>query len=334
MNENGELRDYYLDIPDSAGDIVGGVLWNTESGTHVIYVATEGGRIYKRIDDGSSFVVPASPWDTPFSDASVTQITTAVMTDGTNLYFGGVDNTGTPRIYAVEISTKNIVTNVEAASTLRAVPSWARVDGQTYLYMASDAAGGVAHVYRVDIPDAAAVMDNTTNKQNDIVAPTTLVSGRLHVGDVAGKMHGVDADSTDFVDLTGWPYVSESGAAIRGGAYVHAATTRVYYGDASGYFYVLTPDGSLVSSDYPIQPDGTTPISSAPLVGDGVICFGNEDGKVFFVDESTAQLIRIYDFGNGVRIGDIARDFSTGRYLIGTSTGRLYCIEPESDPTP
>jgi outer membrane protein assembly factor BamB len=356
LDENGDLKGYYFDVDSADGDIVNFPLWDTELDTldedgdsltddyiHVLYIATSSGKIIKVIDTGSSFLTPASgtPWETSFSSTDVSEITSPLISDGTNIYFGGMDESSNPKIFGLEIDTKTLIMEVSAASVVRAAPSWVK-DGQTYLYTGSDESAGQAHIYRVDVPDALAVKDNTS-ALHDVVAATTVMNERLHVGDLGGRMHGIDALSTDFVNLSGFPYrdtinhtVAELDAGTKGiyaAVYMSFYTNKIYYGDADGHFYVLNPDGTP-QSGYPIQPAGTAKIGSAAIFKNGVIYFGNDDGKFIIVDESTASTIKTYDFGSGVKIGDVAYFYDNALFMIGTSTGKVFYIPREDDPTP
>src|SRR6185503_17250717 len=88
LNTNGDIRTYSLTLPSV--DIIGPPFWTTEGGTHVLYFGTSDGKVYKRIDTGAALVVPPSPWNTEYSDSSaLLAVTTPVISDGTNVYFGG-----------------------------------------------------------------------------------------------------------------------------------------------------------------------------------------------------------------------------------------------------
>src|SRR6185295_18935109 len=96
-----------------AARIAGSIYWDTEGATHVLYFGTTTGVVYKLIDNGSTLAPPAlpDPWFTPYIDPSLQYVSTSIMSDQTNLYFGGNDNinpaSGNWKFYRINIAVKN-----------------------------------------------------------------------------------------------------------------------------------------------------------------------------------------------------------------------------------
>jgi hypothetical protein len=198
-------------------------------------------------------------------------------------------------------------------------------------------------LYRVNVIDK--VIDTQNNSPLDSVrAPTVYWEWAgtkvLFAGDYAGWMQGVDPFSATFTNTAGFPAVptqlSPSGApySITTMACVMGLTPGAYrllYADMGGYLYDRNSDGALYnpgSGAYPIRLGGGFPIESAPLSNNtGLIYVGNNDGKVFVVNESTKMVSRTYSFGSGIKIGDISYDFENSRYLVPASNGKVYYLD-------
>ena len=80
--------------------------------------------------------------------------------------------------------------------------------------------------------------------------------------------------------------------------------------------------------------EGGAPCSAFPQYWEGVIYISNENGKIFIVDESTRSVFRTYNFGAGIKLGDIGWDNNAFRYTVGGNNGRIYYFPEEVDPTP
>ncbi|MFH1024484.1 MAG: hypothetical protein V1809_13975 [Planctomycetota bacterium] len=361
---------YFYDITQADGDVLGPVWWDqedeavygdvngngvsTDGKVNVIYIPTSAGKIFKLVDSGGSLAVPgaASAWNTPFEDAAVVSVTSPILSDMTNLYFGGMTIGTNPRVFSVQISNKTLVKNIAGPpSAIRTLPEKRVYTGTTHLFVGSDASAGQAHIYRVNITAGTIPADNIS-PLHDVKGYMTVVGltpQRLHVGDAGGRMHGVTAD--DFAaplleNIANWPYrdiVNHSVADLDAGLYpinswpfVDSTTLRVYYGDGDGHFYVLNSDGTLYG-DYPVQPASAG--YSHPDYYGGVIVVGTADGQVLFLDETVpagtdGAVIRRYHFGAGKTVTDINYDRGSDTYVVGTSTGDLYYIPWEADPTP
>ncbi|MBI4712930.1 MAG: hypothetical protein HY762_06500 [Planctomycetes bacterium] len=96
LDVNGTITYTYDVAQTPYGDIVGAPWWYTEGSTHTVYFGTTTGYLFRLIDTGSALNLSAS-W--PFSVCD--EITSAVISDGTNLYFGGVE-AGVNKIFGYE----------------------------------------------------------------------------------------------------------------------------------------------------------------------------------------------------------------------------------------
>ena len=118
-NDDGTAA-YSLSLPQSSGDIVGTPFWDTvnETAAHVdangngnqtdtdvrvVYFGTTLGHIIKLVDTGAAFTRPASgPWLSDFTATGVATISSPLVEDGTNLYFGGTDASAAPNVFGVQ----------------------------------------------------------------------------------------------------------------------------------------------------------------------------------------------------------------------------------------
>lgn len=161
----------------------------------------------------------------------------------------------------------------------------------------------------------------------------------IYAGDCYGYMQGVSPFSANFDNLTGFPVTHPLGQASAGTitsmtmVMYLSPDTRILYGDTAGWFYVRNMDGTIYNpgASYPLQPDSVTPatpIESSPMPDfAGSIYIGNNNGKVFLINEATRSVTKTYSFGAGIKIGDIGYDADNGRFIVPTSSGRVYYIQ-------
>jgi hypothetical protein len=323
LNSQGDIAYQLPSLGAGSGFIVGPLWWDTEGATHVIYFGTSTGRVYKFIDNGSSLQQPASGvWATHFSDASLTAVNSWIISDQTNLYFGGA-NGATNGIYAVQISTKTKPVAWPISTTTRAVttaPSWFPTSLGSSLFQASNAVGSVSNIYRVKTGAASidATFTSTTPATlpvfvpalgppvttvdyctTSFVAPTNVAFNNiLYVGESNGWMHALPALGTALQFLApapGFPF-RDKVSAITGGATYDFIRGRIFFGNAAGDVYVLgTYNGSWrigpavpVTNPNPnyfrLATPGGNPITSAPLYEDGVLYVSSNSGRVFVID--------------------------------------------------
>ena len=120
---------------------------------------------------------------------------------------------------------------------------------------------------------------------------------------------------------------------------VYVLDPTLYYGDMGGYFHVVDmTDGTAYdpgNGPYPIVLGAGAGIESSPMPDyAGLIYIGNNDGKVFIIDESAKQVIKTYDLGSGIHIGDIGYNGDNDCYIVPTNEGKIYYLPAETDPTP
>jgi outer membrane protein assembly factor BamB len=361
-DQNGDFTDgntdavtgYSFTLPGA--DIVGPLWWDTEGATHVVYFGTRDGRVYKLIDDTAAKQLKAlpigSPWTTgaglpsPFVNAALTAVTSPLISDGTNLYFGGQGPAGFG-VYKVVIATKDFAPFHGPISTagveVSTSPSWWDTLTGRFLYLASGSPNG--RIYRINTGNWS--IDALFPAASGCVALTNVIPAfpdllYLYVGELNGRMHAVNAASTPADFLTqrpGFPFQDGSSAAIRGGAVVDFFTGRVFYGDASGNLYTVgaTPPPFALGTGYFRLATGGGPIESMPLFSLGILYASNRSGKLYCIDVDNGAggqtLLRTFSLGT-LALGDVARDgWTTGLIFVGTAGGRMYAISPMVDPT-
>lgn len=362
LDANGDLAYSLPPLGAGAGNIVGPLFWDTEGTTHVLYFGTTTGRVYKFIDTGAALVLPAGDWSTPFVSGSLTTVTSWIVSDLSNLYFGGA-NGATNGIYTISIATKSLPPSWPISTTTRAVttaPSWSPTTLGPSLFLGSNAVGSVSNIYRVKtavptidatfttsspvtIPPVTPTPGLPTDNYctTSIVAPTNLAfNGVLYVGESNGWMHGLPGlglPGEFVVPASGFPF-RDSTSAITGGATWEIFRGRLFFGNAAGNLYILGTyvSGWTLGSNYHRVATGASPITSFPLYDEGLVYVGNGIGRLFVVDADTGAgapaLLRTYNLGTTL-LSDTSRDYTTNRLYTGTAGGRLYSIAQMIDPT-
>ena len=350
-DSNGNAKST-TDIPSAAGTIVGTPYWDTEgTSTHVLYVATSLGRIYKYVDTSGTLALASSPWSTFFADATnVKAITSPLISDETNLYFGGTNASSANTIFGVSISGAAVVKHVAAAAAITAAPSWLKSSGITYLYVGSAAAASQAYMYRVNVSPGATIDATCLDATASILGATRLLYAPtytyvLYAGDGNAKLHAISAvnfTSGAFKNITGFPYQDTANhspvtlGAITGAPVVDPTIGRIMFGDADGHLYELTTAGALVTG-YP-KKLGSNAITTSPayVTNSGVIVVGDSAGNVYYVDQKNASSVPnvFYTMALNGSVSSIAYDSGSGQYMVGTSTGQLELLPAKADPTP
>jgi hypothetical protein len=194
-------------------------------------------------------------------------------------------------------------------------------------------------LYRVNVTSGLIDKENKT-AYDHIRAPTVYWNWGsdigLYAGDYYGRLQGVSPFSANLDNLAGFPastaIISRTITAMVTVMYINP-NTRIAYGDLGGYFYVRNMNGTLYNpgTSYPFQPDSVNPntaIESSPMPNfAGLIYVGNNDGKVFVINEASTSVSKTYSFGTGIKIGDIGYDADNGRFLVPTSTGKVYYLQ-------
>jgi hypothetical protein len=327
----------------------------TDTDVRVVYIATSGGYILKLVDNGSSLAFPASgPWSSavkpsnPAMTATVATISSPLIEDGTNLYFGGTDQSAATRIFGVQISggtnQATIQRNVSAASAITATPSWATSSGSTHVFLGTTATAGQAYIYRVNM--SSGVVDATfssgvTATVNDSVRFES--NNHAYAVTDGGTMHVLDAlnfGTGAFKDVTHFPYQTTAASAIKFAPYVDYKTSYAYFGDDAGKLYIVTDVGALLNAGYPFSL-GAIKVTSSPvyLPGGGVVAVGANDGYLYFVDRnsgsSVPNIFKRYFVTSAGSISSVSYDYNTSEYMVASSDGRLMFVNGTDvhDPT-
>jgi hypothetical protein len=349
---NGDPVSYY-DIPTANGNVVGTPLWTTESSVHVVYLATSTGRIYRLIDTNGTLAASSGTWATYFSSGTVVSITSPMIDDGTNLYFGGTTTGAANRVFGVSKSAKTLVKNVTTAANISAAPSWKinTATSTTYLFVGSAFVTNQAYLYRINMVPTGAVdatCCGTSVTSTSIGSSTRLANSILYAGDGSAKLHALDAMNLGvggFVNKSGWPYQDSNATrhspvtvgAIQGAPWVDTAAGRLFYGDNDGHLYQLTTAGALVTN-YPIRLTTTNQLRSSPiyLSGSGVVVIGDSGGNVYYVDVKNASSAPalMYTTTLSGAVSSISYNANTAQYMVGTASGVLEMLPVKVDPTP
>jgi hypothetical protein len=349
---NGDPVSYY-DVPTANGNVVGTPLWTTESSVHVVYLGTSTGRIYRLVDTNGTLAASTGTWATHFSSGTVVSITSPLIDDGTNLYFGGTTAGAANRVFGVSKSAKTLVKNVTTAANISAAPSWKinTATSTTYLFVGSAFVTNQAYLYRINMVPTGAV-DATccgaSVTSTSIGSATRLASSVLYAGDGSAKLHAIDAMNLavgGFVNKSGWPYQDSNATrhspvtvgAIQGAPWVDTSAGRLFYGDNDGHLYQLTTAGALVAN-YPIRLTTTNQLRSSPiyLSGSGVVVIGDSGGNVYYVDVKNASSAPalMYTTTLSGAVSSIAYNANTAQYMVGTASGVLEMLPVKADPTP
>lgn len=365
-------------IPDDAvsidesiyGAIVGPVWWNNGGGSYWAYVGTVGGYLFRLSDvPGVDLSIAWSVNMATFTPPCI-EVTSPVTSDGTRVYFGGREVGATYRLYAVQetagapsdwaLQTPGPAEWIcpTVFTRLRTAPG-VGLNANTHLFAATDAFGGGAYVYKITV-NTGVIAATSTNKVNDM-RPAVYIGGqsidtqRVLIGDLGGRMHMIDADSSGFTDYASWPFTTVGSSPIAVSALFDAVEERTYFGAGDGRIYVVEEDDGADGDSTPDNYDppaagggGPYPrlfeasaVTGAPLFEGGMIYVGNADGKVFIVDRShdtdaTGPQFRL-SMGAGVTVGDIAYlPMASPRIACTGSNGKTILVNPTSypDPTP
>jgi hypothetical protein len=336
----------------SGEELIGTPRWDMAGGVKYVYVATTSGKVYRLVDNGSTLTAAtASPWDGVNNPYNCTcTITTPLVQDSSNVYFGG-NASGTHKIWTV---SKTSTTRVPAGSPLatstttsNAAPALWVSGGTTYAYL-----GLAGRVSKINVSTQANVADNTNPAStNPVTGRITVVHNALYAGDDNGYLWKLDPD-TNFGASSGlykhWGYKDTTNHAACGGVcqvkshYYDPTATNVYFGDGDGHLYVINSSGSA-KTGYPYRPGTSSDVyQTAPFHRTGVLLAGTTTGTLYIVDQSTngttPGIIRKYEFGASTKISGIAYSANVSAYMVSTANdtnkdGKLYYIDVVSDPT-
>jgi hypothetical protein len=347
LNSNGDLKTYSFMLTTGA-HIVGPVLWDSTGGLHVVYFGTTDGRVYQLIDDGASLKQPTSgAWSTAFndglshSDATLAEVTSAIITDGTNLYFAGRNTSTGNGVYRIVIASKSmpVVPVSTAGGRVTTAPSWGDTWSGRMLFFGDP--GG--NLFRVSATTWGSVNASYNMSGKSFEAYINAGVAYVYEGDTGGNLHQLNGFQTPATYTTrnaGFPFATPSGSPIRGGAVVDFEKDRIFFGNDAGELYTVGPYTGLPwapGSNYWIFNTGAA-IRSMPLYQTyGIVYVGNAAGQLFIIDVNNGgggqSLVRTYTFTSGVALGDISRDPRTKLIYVATAGGKLYAIAPVSDPS-
>jgi len=321
----------------------------TNTDVHVVYVGTSSGYIIKLVDNGSTLALPAAgPWSSPVkaqnigATTTVATITSPLIEDGTNLYFGGTDQVPSKRIFGVQISggtnEAKLMKWVAAASAVTAAPSWTVSGGSTFAFLGSTAVTGQAYIYRVNMssgspPDAS--FSGVTATVNDSVR---FVNTRAYAVTDGGTLHVIDALNFGvgaFKNITNFPYQTTAASPIKLAPFVDYKTGYAYFGDDTGKLYVVTNLGALLNIHYPFSlPAAKVTSSPVYLAGGGVIAVGGSDGYLYFVNRidgsGNAVIFKRYFVSGTTPVSTVSFDYNlgtVGAYMVSTGDGKLMFID-------
>jgi hypothetical protein len=324
----------------SGETIVGTPRYVTSGTTHYVFVATNGtttdsGRIYRLKDSGSTLALDLSGnWSSRNPFSCTCTIKTQPGTDATNLYWGGTTG-GAQRVWrlaqALATATPFGLSNVAITPTVTSVtPAQMTLGTTVYMFL-----GMASHVLKVDVTNMTTVTDNTAVGTATVYGRIGTTTGKLFVGDDAGKMRALDP--TTFSNTPLWLYNGTD--SIKSSSYYDSTNAVLMFGTETGKVVALNSTGAVISASYPMTPDSSTgAIRSALLYSNGIMAAGTTTGKLYFIDRSAATLVRKYDFGASESVSGIGYDANVNRYMVTTSDtatedGRIYYIDRITDPT-
>lgn len=349
LDVNGDVKPGYSFSPGvAAGTITGYPFWDTEGGTHVLYFGTTTGLVYKLIDTGAALVPAPAPWNTPFSTGTLKYVSTAIVSDQTNLYFGGNDNLnpagGTWGLYRVAIATKTMPLVRIPTSSVTSNSAWADTPVGRMLYQGTGNA-----IYRVKTSNW---LVDTQVPSGNVDGPTSMPVDTLFAAEFGGAIHAIPALGTaaQFVDRPGFPFTANGNPVSGGVTWENTWATRLpgltggrlFFGTSTGeifLIYLYPPTWIQGTNYYRIPaPAGSNGVKTLPLVQNGLLYVSTLNGhlNVFDADTGTGPaLITSYSLFGQTVTGDISRDsIGSGRIYVGTSSGRVYALTPPPDPTP
>ena len=341
-------KKYSWQVP--SGSLLGTPRWNTEGGSHYVYVVTTTGSVYKLLDNGTSLAT-VSGW--PYRDTTSGNNATAtspLVNDANNLYWSGNNSAGSPKLFILNLTGTFNPSFFSTASTVSAAPALSTISNTNFIFFA------IANdVYQEKI-DLSNGWINTTSTTTTVNNRVTVYNSKIYFPDNNGKVWGLSATSSAAPTNT-WSYQDTTSTGHTGAAcatnnphvcpavnniYLDIAASRICFGDADGHIYLLTTSGSLYTG-FPMRVSATDVITAACLSRNGVLTVGATDGtnyKVYEIDEqnvsNTGILTRTYPNLPGP-VSTISYNQSAsggnGAYAVGTTNGKLLYLPASSDPT-
>jgi hypothetical protein len=341
--------------PTVTETMIGTPQWTTVSGTHYVYVAANGvggnaGVVYRLKDSGSALTTDAT-----YSCGCT--ITSPLSLDSTNVYWQGNTGTGATAQFlygVVQTSLAKISTSWPVqtpANVSTSGPALFKIGTTSYLFL-----GITDYLLELDLSGTTFNQNSSPGTITGRVSAGKSLSGtgttRVFAGDSSGYMWGIDpSTTTTFTGTPSWSYPSSAPSYSVTDNYYDASSDAVHYGTSTGSIIVLNgKDGtayktSASDSSYPYTPaDSPGSITTAPLYYNGVLAFGTNSGKLYFLDRANGSaspngvsIIKEYNFGPTESVSTVAYDPTSARYMVSTSSsaqdGRLYYVDAVTDPT-
>ncbi|MDB4982638.1 MAG: hypothetical protein JWM82_3390, partial [Myxococcales bacterium] len=302
---------------------------------------TSSGHIIKLIDDGASLSRPASgAWATDFTSATVATLSSPLSSDGTNLYFGGTDNTTATRIFGVQISAttmssseKALAKNIGSVGAVTTAPTWGVYNGSTYVFVGSAAISAQAYIYRAEVAPGGVVNASYNGPTTNVNGGVNFMNDKVYAVTEGGALYVLDANNFTmggFTVRSGFPYQNSPPSPIRAYPFVDGRADIAYFGDNSGKLHVVTGTGSALSG-YPYSV-GSLQLTSVPcyLRSSGTIAIGASDGYVYFINRHTdvaghPAIRKRYFIGTGT-VSTVSYNGNSAQYMMATSDGHLAYI--------
>ncbi|MBI2901507.1 MAG: hypothetical protein HYY17_15080 [Planctomycetes bacterium] len=325
---------YSYDVASGYGDIVGTPAWTRIGSDHVVFFGTTGGYLFYLKDTGSALVDFNGSW--PFKPAAVDEVTSPVVTDGTNLYFGGLE-LGTPKLFAYAISDKAQAMARLSTGAIRGRPTVSTISGTKYVFAATDYTGVNAVAWRFDVVTPANDVSNTDSKLYHIRADTLLVAGKLYLADWGGRVHMIAAGGTfaandwSYYDAIHDPPAASPGpdnGAISAPPFVNVNNGDVFFGDADGHVYRLTSAGGF---GWRVSPDGTA-ITTCPKLVAGSVWVGSFGGTLYRLNMADGAIIERWNLGTTPVYG-LDYQSCIGK-LFAYAGGRVYSFDVAANSAP
>lgn len=163
-------------------------------------------------------------------------------------------------------------------------------------------------------------LDNTIKwsyeTTSSVESTPTVVSGKIYIGDDAGKFYCLNADDGTII----WNYqtnnsVDSSATVVNG---------KVYFGSYDDNVYCLNADNGELIWNYTT---GSDVEYSSPAIANGKLYIGSYDGKVYCLNSENGDFIWSYTTGSSI----LSSPAIVGsRVYIGSNDLKLYCLNADN----
>jgi len=152
-----------------------------------------------------------------------------------------------------------------------------------------------------------------------IEAAPTYADGVVYVGDTAGTVHAVDAETGS--PKAGWPFHATD--AVWASPLV--VDGRVYVASMDHHLYCLDAASGQVLWDREVG----GAMAAQPILEDGILYVGAFDGKMYALNADTGEPVEGFEFKAGNWIWSEAL-MADGKLYVTALDGKLYALEPSS----